>query len=119
MKYETRRWVKPEDLNPSGTLFGGRMLAWIDEEIGIYSSLQLDTPRTAVRHLGAINFVSPVKLGAIVEIGMEVQQFGSTSITLSCCVRDSRTHKTILTIARIVMVALDAQGRPKIYGKRN
>ena len=37
MTFDTRRWVKPQDLNPSGTLFGGRMLAWIDEEIGIYT----------------------------------------------------------------------------------
>ena len=32
MKFHTRKWVKPEDLNPNGTLFGGRLLAWIDEE---------------------------------------------------------------------------------------
>ena len=48
MTFDTRRWVKPQDLNPSGTLFGGRILAWIDEEIGIYTSIQLETPRTAV-----------------------------------------------------------------------
>jgi acyl-CoA hydrolase len=117
MTFDTRRWVKPQDLNPSGTLFGGRILAWIDEEIGIYTIIQLETPRTAVRHMGAINFVRPVQLGAIIEIGMEVQQFGNTSITLSCCVRNTHTHKTILTIDRIVMVALDAQGNPEIHGK--
>ena len=118
MTFDTRRWVKPQDLNPSGTLFGGRILAWIDEEIGIYTSIQLETPRTAVRHMGAINFVRPVQLGAIIEIGLEVQQFGSTSITLSCLVRDRRTHKTIITIDTIVMVALDTKGKPTIHGKK-
>ena len=32
MNFHTRKWVKPEDLNPNGTLFGGSLLAWIDEE---------------------------------------------------------------------------------------
>ena len=31
MRFHTRKWVKPEDLNPNSTLFGGRLLAWIDE----------------------------------------------------------------------------------------
>ena len=118
MIFDTRHWVKPQDLNPNGTLFGGRILEWIDEEIGMYTSLQLETPRTAVKHMGAIDFVRPVKLGAIIEIGLEVQQFGSTSITLSCLVRDRRTHKTIITIDTIVMVALDTNGKPTNHGKK-
>ena len=24
MRFHTRKWVKPEDLNPNGTLFGGK-----------------------------------------------------------------------------------------------
>ena len=28
MKYNTRKWVKPEDLNPNNSLFGGRLLEW-------------------------------------------------------------------------------------------
>jgi acyl-CoA hydrolase len=35
MRFHTRKWIKPEDLNPNGTLFGGQLLAWIDE--GLYS----------------------------------------------------------------------------------
>ena len=32
MNFNTRKWVKPEDLNANHTLFGGRLLSWIDEE---------------------------------------------------------------------------------------
>ncbi|MGZ5210883.1 MAG: acyl-CoA thioesterase, partial [Kaistella sp.] len=28
MNYHTRKWIKPEDLNPNHTLFGGRLLQW-------------------------------------------------------------------------------------------
>jgi hypothetical protein len=29
MRFHTRKWIKPEDLNPNGTLFGGQLLAWM------------------------------------------------------------------------------------------
>ncbi len=41
MNFHTRKWVKPEDLNPNGTLFGGSLLRWIDEEAAIYAIIQL------------------------------------------------------------------------------
>ncbi len=42
MNFHTRKWIKPEDLNPNGTLFGGSLLKWIDEEAAIYAIVQLD-----------------------------------------------------------------------------
>ena len=44
MNFHTRKWVKPEDLNPNGTLFGGSLLRWIDEEAAVsYTHLTLPT----------------------------------------------------------------------------
>ena len=40
MRFHTRKLVKPEDLNSNGTLFGGRLLAWIDEEAALYTIVQ-------------------------------------------------------------------------------
>ena len=37
ISFRTRKWVKPEDLNANGTLFGGSLLRWIDEEAAIYA----------------------------------------------------------------------------------
>ena len=51
MNYHTRKWVKPEDLNPNGTLFGGRLLQWIDEELGIYAIIQLEISRTVTQFM--------------------------------------------------------------------
>ncbi|TDE49233.1 hypothetical protein [Flavobacterium sp. GT3P67] len=45
MRFHTRKWVKPEDLNPNGTLFGGKLLAWIDEELALYTIIQLENTR--------------------------------------------------------------------------
>ncbi|GAA1690174.1 hypothetical protein GCM10009792_07810 [Microcella alkalica] len=45
MTLDTRRWVRPEDLNANGTLFGGSLLRWIDEEAAIYAILPLGDER--------------------------------------------------------------------------
>ena len=117
MKFHTRKWVKPEDLNPNGTLFGGRLLQWIDEELGIYAIIQLEIPRTVTKFMSEIDFVSSAKQGDIIEIGIEVVKFGSSSITLNCEVRNKLTHKTIIEIDKIVMVSLGEDGTPISHGK--
>jgi acyl-CoA hydrolase len=117
MKFHTRKWVKPEDLNPNGTLFGGRLLQWIDEELGIYAIIQLEIPRTVTKFMSEIDFVSSAKQGDIIEIGMEVVSFGNSSITLKCTVRNKLTHKIIIEIDKIVMVSLDENGTPLKHGK--
>jgi acyl-CoA hydrolase len=117
MRFHTRKWVKPEDLNPNGTLFGGRLLQWIDEELGIYAIIQLEIPRTVTKFMSEIDFVSSAKQGDIIEIGMEAVAFGNSSITLKCTVRNKLTHKTIIEVDKIVMVSLDENGTPLKHGK--
>ena len=50
MKYRTRKLVKPGDLNPRRTLFGGQVLKWIDEEAAIFAICQLGSPNIAVSY---------------------------------------------------------------------
>ena len=101
MKFHTRKWIKPEDLNPNGTLFGGRLLQWIDEEVALYAIIQLEIPKTVTKFMSEIDFVSSAKQGDIIEIGMEVLAFGNSSITLKCEVRNKLTHKIIIILDKI------------------
>lgn len=117
MNYHTRKWIKPEDLNANHTLFGGKLLQWIDEEAALYTIIQLENPRTVTKYISEINFVNSAKQGDIIEIGIEVANFGRTSITLSCEVRNKMTHQTIITIDKIVFVSLDENGNPQPHGK--
>ncbi|MBA5793114.1 acyl-CoA thioesterase [Flavobacterium sp. xlx-214] len=117
MKFHTRKWVKPEDLNPNKTLFGGKLLAWIDEEAALYSIVQLENPHVVTKFMSEINFMSASKEGDIIEIGLEVVKFGNSSLVLKCEVRNKMTHETIITVDKITMVNLDAEGTPKPHGK--
>jgi len=117
MRFHTRKWVKPEDLNPNGTLFGGRLLAWIDEEAALYTIIQFENRRVVTKFISEINFMSSAKEGDIVEIGMDVVKFGNTSITLKCEARNKMTRETILTVDNIIMVNLGEDGKPKAHGK--
>ncbi|MFP3590611.1 acyl-CoA thioesterase [Chryseobacterium sp. SIMBA_038] len=117
MNYHTRKWVKPEDLNPNHSLFGGRLLQWIDEEAALYAIIQLENTKVVTKFISEINFVSSAKQGDIIEIGIEVSTFGSSSITLKCDVRNKMTHQTIITVDKIVMVNLGEDGNPLPHGK--
>ena len=117
MRFHTRKWIKPEDLNPNGTLFGGRLLEWIDEECALYSIVQLENPKTVTKYMSEIDFKSSAHQGDIIEIGIEVEKFGTASLSLKCEVRNMMTRETIITVDKIVMVALDDAGKPKPHGK--
>jgi acyl-CoA thioesterase YciA len=117
MKFHSRKWVKPEDLNANGTLFGGRLLAWIDEEAALYTIVQLENSKIVTKYMSEINFTASAKQGDIIEIGIEVVKFGTSSITLRSEVRNKMTHETIITVDRIIMVNLDSEGKPAPHGK--
>jgi acyl-CoA hydrolase len=117
MRFHTRKWVKPEDLNPNGTLFGGKLLAWIDEELALYTIIQLENSKIVTKHMSEINFRSSARQGDIIEIGIDVVKFGKTSLTLICEARNMMTRETIITIESTTMVSLGQDGKPKPHGK--
>ena len=117
MNFHTRKWVKPEDLNPNGTLFGGRLLEWIDEEAALYTIVQLENKSIVTKFMSEINFINAPVQGDIIEMGREAIHFGRTSITMRCEVRNKLTRQDILTIEKIVMVNLGPDGKPAPHGK--
>ncbi|MDZ7847767.1 MAG: hotdog domain-containing protein [Owenweeksia sp.] len=117
MRFHTRRWVKPGDLNPNGTLFGGTLLKWIDEEAVIYAIVQLENLHVVTKYISEIEFVSAPRQGDIIELGFTATHFGRSSVTLKCEVRHTLTRKTVLSIESLVFVNLNAEGQPSPHGK--
>lgn len=116
MQFYSRKIIKPQDLNNNGTLFGGAVLSWIDEEAAIFVACQLGKQNIVTKYMSEINFVHSGELGDVIEIGMETVKFGTTSITVRCEVRTKFSEKTIITIEKIVFVHVDEHGRPKAHG---
>lgn len=117
MNWAARRMVMARDLNGAGTLFGGRMLEWIDEESAIYAACKLDAYKLVTAHMSDINFLAPAYQNDIIEIGCSVAKIGTTSITIKCCVRNKRTKHEIISVEQIVFVNLDEDGNPTPHGK--
>lgn len=92
-------------------------MEWIDEEAALYAIIQLENSRTVTKFISEIDFKSSAREGDIIEIGMDVVKFGAASLTLRCEVRNKMTREVIISIDRIVMVALDDQGKAKPHGK--
>jgi len=117
MQFHTRKWVKPEDLNPNNSLFGGRLLQWIDEEAVIYAIVNLETPRVVTKYISEINFISAPRIGDIIEIGIIATDFGASTLNVRCEVRNVANHQPILTIDRMVFASVNETGKPTRHGK--
>lgn len=116
-RHLVRKWVKPEDLNPHGTLFGGRLLQWIDEEAAIVATAQLGTQSVVTRYISEIDFVSRAEQGDLLDLDFQVNTFGRTSLTLSCKVENAVTGTEVLRLDRIVFVTVDAGGHSVPHGQ--
>lgn len=112
MKFLTRKLVQPGDLNVNGTLFGGKCLAWIDEEAAIFAALETRHKKIVTKSISAINFIAPAFQGDVVEIGVALKAVGKTSVTLEVQVRDLTTHRTIVNIEEMVFVCVNDDGKP-------
>lgn len=108
--------VAAKDLNSNGGLFGGRVLEWIDEEAFIYAACQLESTSVVTRSISDVHFLAGARQGDIVEIGTEVVEFGRTSISIECEVRNRRTRQSITKVDRLVFVRVDGEGEPKAHG---
>ncbi|MDO6445762.1 hotdog domain-containing protein [Colwellia sp. 1_MG-2023] len=118
MRFLSRRLVMPSDLNYGYSLFGGRVLQWIDEEAAVYVICQLETNCLVTKHIGEISFEAPAMQGDIVEFGLETKKVGKSSITVTCLVRNKVTKKTICLADDIVFVKVDPETRqPVPHGK--
>ena len=110
--FRTRRLVKPEDLNGQNALFGGRLLSWIDEECYIFCAQKMKSDNIVTKYISELNFENAAYRGDIVEIGVDVVKIGRTSLTVQCIVRDTKTKKEIVSVDKVVFVAIDENHNP-------
>lgn len=76
---QTQRLVLPADLNQYGFLFGGRLLAWIDEASWIAASMEFPHCRFVTIAMDDVQFRHSVREGTILSIDSTLTRIGNTS----------------------------------------
>jgi acyl-CoA hydrolase len=108
---ETHRLVLPGDLNHYGFLFGGRLLAWIDEASWIAASLEYPQCQFVTVAMDTIEFYHSVREGAILTIRCERTRQGTTSVTYAVNVWDFKARPAPIFSTAVTFVRVDADGR--------
>jgi len=105
--------VRPEHLNGAGRLFGGQLMAWIDEVAGL----------TAIRHaqhnvitasVDNLKFIRGVYQGDLVVLIGQVTYVGNTSMEVRVDTYIERLDGTRHPVNRayLTIVAVDSDGKP-------
>ena len=113
----TRHIVMERDLNAFGNLFGGVMLAWLDEGSALYVMDRIGYADFVTVSMDDVNFRAPARRGDAVVIYSRVAKTGKSSITLDAraVVHEpgtARRHEVIN--CRITFVCL-RDGKPYAY----
>jgi acyl-CoA thioesterase YciA len=104
----------PRDTNHYGTIFGGVVLSYIDQA-GFVEARRHGSHRWVTAALDRVEFKAPIHVGDVVNLYATPRKFGTKSITILVEVEAERftTAETVpVTAATMVMVAIDAEGRP-------
>ena len=113
MELISTHFVKTQDVGYHGNLFGGVMLAWLDEAAAAFAAQVADSPRMVTKHIAGLTFEKPARPGQIIKIYGEVEKVGKTSLTLNMEARRhsvyNGTQRTIVS-TKMTFVRIDGDG---------
>jgi len=107
--------VRQEHLNQYGNLFGGRVLAVIDELAFITCSRTYPGRNFVTRAVQDAEFTAPARLGDVLEFNFGIESVGRTSIRVrvEMIVHDGATGDTRKSFdGLVVMVCVNSNGVP-------
>ena len=110
-----RTLAMPSDANAAGDIFGGWVMAQMDLACGIRAA-ERARGRVVTAAVKEMSFAKPMKIGDTLGIYTRVTRVGRTSMTLAVEAWARRYLSDVMekvTDAEFVMVALDADGKPK------
>jgi acyl-CoA thioesterase YciA len=110
-----RHLAMPAHTNPTGDIFGGWIMASMDEAASM-STTRLTEGRAVTVAVSNMTFLQPVKIGDAVCFYTSVKRIGRTSITLDVEVwvlRHGYDKRIKVTQAEFTFVAVGDDGRPR------
>ena len=115
-----KKIVMTRDLGVHGNLFGGTLMAWIDEAAAAFATEYCFTPNMVTVRVGEFLFRKPLKAGNHVRIYAAVARLGTTSITLNVEARRYSLYsgeETLVCTTSITFVRIDDDGTPTPIGE--
>jgi acyl-CoA thioesterase YciA len=113
MELISTHFIKAANVGYHGNLFGGTMLAWLDEAGVSFACQACDTPRMVTKKIAEVVFHKPVRPGQIIKIYGCVKVIGNRSITVHLEARRHSVYnggqKTVLT-TDMTFVRIDGDG---------
>jgi acyl-CoA hydrolase len=120
--------VKHSDLGFNNTLFGGKLLYWIDGDAVAYAMEVCDTPRMVTVTMEKCVWQKSAGPSHVIKIYAEVEKFGNTSVTLKVEARRHNVYngkQQVILATDIKFVKVDEDGNSipiservlKKYGK--
>ena len=113
-RVEMTEIVMPEDTNPFGHIFGGRVMTLIDKAAAI-AAMRHARSNVVTASVDRLVFRAPVRLGQILRVHAAVNAAFSTSMEVGVKVLSEDPHsgrQAHCCSAYVTMVALDRSGRP-------
>tara|TARA_A100001515_G_C4582660_1_gene213424 strand:+ start:1680 stop:2072 length:393 start_codon:yes stop_codon:yes gene_type:complete len=113
MELITTKVCMTKDIGVHGNLFGGKMLAWLDEAGAAYACQLAHSTKMVTRHISEVEFSKPVREGRIVKIYGQAIHYGKTSIKIHMEARAHNPHsgeQKIVCSTDMVFVRIDDDG---------
>jgi acyl-CoA thioesterase YciA len=120
MKLISKKICMARDIGIHGNLFGGILMAWIDEAAAAYATEYCFTPNMVTLRMGELLFKKPVKSGNHVRIYGAVTGMGRSSISLHIEVRKYSLYsgeETLVCSTDTTFVRVDDDGSPTPIGE--
>jgi len=106
----------PADTNPNGDIFGGWLMARVDEA-GAVLPARIARGRIATVAVNQFLFKQPVSVGDLLSFYARVERIGTTSVTVHVEVLAERNPANLqivkVTEANLTYVAIDRDGKPR------
>ncbi|MBN8192770.1 acyl-CoA thioesterase [Bacillus sp. NTK074B] len=109
------RLVLPPDTNHMQTIFGGKVLSYIDE-IAALSAMKHSNSVVVTASIDSVDFLSSATVGDALSLEAYVTSTGRTSMEVYVKVYSTNllnSIKTLTTESILTMVAVDEDGQPK------
>jgi acyl-CoA thioesterase YciA len=106
----------PADTNPNGDIFGGWLMARVDQA-GAVLPARIARGRIATVAVNQFLFKQPVSVGDLLSFYSRVERIGTTSVTVHVEVLAERNPANLqivkVTEANLTYVAIDRDGKPR------